>query len=162
MAVMITDSSKRTKIDSLEEQVLLHSPSSDVSSPVNSISPATSGTSDHVPSSMCSSNQSDLESLDLKADDLEAEIFILINGGFREESPLTELESDTDEMESKPSPDSSRRKQSPAKKPSAAEIEEFFSVAEKSEQKRFAEKYNYDIVKDMPLEGRYQWILLKP
>lgn len=60
MAIMITDSSKRSKIDSLEQEVLLHSPSPDVSSP------ATSGTSDHFPSSMCSTNLSNLESLDLK------------------------------------------------------------------------------------------------
>ncbi|XP_022036411.1 cyclin-dependent kinase inhibitor 7 isoform X4 [Helianthus annuus] len=46
--------------------------------------------------------------------------------------------------------------------PCAAEIEEFFSKAEKYEQKRFVEKYNYDIVKDVPMEGRYQWIELKP
>ncbi|KAK9942149.1 hypothetical protein M0R45_007832 [Rubus argutus] len=28
--------------------------------------------------------------------------------------------------------------------------------------KRFAEKYNFDIGKDAPLEGRYEWIRLKP
>ncbi|RYQ84257.1 hypothetical protein Ahy_B10g103369 isoform B [Arachis hypogaea] len=41
------------------------------------------------------------------------------------------------------------------------EIEEFFAMAEKYEQKRFAEKYNFDIVADMPLEGRYQWVRLQ-
>ncbi|XP_028765819.1 cyclin-dependent kinase inhibitor 7-like [Neltuma alba] len=40
------------------------------------------------------------------------------------------------------------------------EIEEFFAMAEKYEQERFAEKYNYDIAKDMPLDGRYQWVRL--
>ncbi|CAH9079750.1 unnamed protein product [Cuscuta epithymum] len=44
--------------------------------------------------------------------------------------------------------------------PSAAEIEEFFASKEKYEQKRFQEKYNYDVVKDAPLEGRYQWVRL--
>ncbi|KAL1544280.1 cyclin-dependent kinase inhibitor 6-like [Salvia divinorum] len=45
-----------------------------------------------------------------------------------------------------------------AKRPSAAELEEFFTEAEEYVQKRFAEKYNYDIVKDAPiLGGRYQW-----
>ncbi|XP_031391439.1 cyclin-dependent kinase inhibitor 7 isoform X2 [Punica granatum] len=46
--------------------------------------------------------------------------------------------------------------------PPQAEIEEFFSAAEKYEQKRFTEKYNYDVVKDVPLEGQYQWVRLKP
>ncbi|XP_057783041.1 cyclin-dependent kinase inhibitor 7-like isoform X2 [Salvia miltiorrhiza] len=46
-----------------------------------------------------------------------------------------------------------------AKTPSAAELEEFFTEAEEYVQKRFAEKYNYDIVKDAPiLGGRYQWV----
>ncbi|CAH9146028.1 unnamed protein product [Cuscuta epithymum] len=54
-----------------------------------------------------------------------------------------------------------RREKVPAgNMPSAAEIEEFFAVTEKYEQKRFLEKYNYDVVKDAPLEGRYQWVRL--
>ena len=43
-------------------------------------------------------------------------------------------------MKKKPSPKNSHRKFSTAVMPSAAEIEEFFSVAEKYEQKRFTEK----------------------
>ncbi|XP_057421814.1 cyclin-dependent kinase inhibitor 7-like [Lotus japonicus] len=46
------------------------------------------------------------------------------------------------------------------KTPPMAEIEEFFATTERNEQKRFAEKYNFDIVRDMPLEGRYQWVRL--
>ncbi|CAH9125806.1 unnamed protein product [Cuscuta epithymum] len=46
--------------------------------------------------------------------------------------------------------------------PSAAEIEEFFSAAEKYQQNLFMEKYNYDVEKDVPLEGRYKWVPLKP
>ncbi|KAH6813392.1 hypothetical protein C2S51_022410 [Perilla frutescens var. frutescens] len=43
--------------------------------------------------------------------------------------------------------------------PSAAELEEFFTEAEEYVQKRFSEKYNYDIMKDSPIsEGRYQWV----
>ncbi|XP_071726185.1 cyclin-dependent kinase inhibitor 7-like [Rutidosis leptorrhynchoides] len=93
----------------------------------------------------------------------EAETLISTNDGFRAtfESSVVSLESE--EIESanevtslrEPSPE-------PAKMPSAAELEEFFSEAEKYEQKRFAEKYNFDIVKDVPIEGRYQWIRLKP
>ncbi|KAG9155239.1 hypothetical protein Leryth_023270 [Lithospermum erythrorhizon] len=45
------------------------------------------------------------------------------------------------------------RKKALTKMPSEAELEDFFSAAEKYEQNRFAEKYNYDIVKDVPLEG---------
>ncbi|KAI9123801.1 hypothetical protein K1719_005101 [Acacia pycnantha] len=47
-----------------------------------------------------------------------------------------------------------------ANMPPKEEIEEFFAMAEKYEQERFAEKYNYDIAKDVPLDGRYQWVRL--
>ncbi|XP_030523319.1 cyclin-dependent kinase inhibitor 7-like [Rhodamnia argentea] len=42
----------------------------------------------------------------------------------------------------------------------AAEIEAYLSAMEKGQQRRFAEKYNYDVVNDVPLEGRYEWIPL--
>ncbi|KAL2906218.1 Cyclin-dependent kinase inhibitor 3 [Bienertia sinuspersici] len=48
------------------------------------------------------------------------------------------------------------------KMPSDSEIEEFFTSAEKDLHKRFIDKYNFDIVKDVPLEGRYEWVQLKP
>nr|CAA05215.1 cyclin-dependent kinase inhibitor protein [Oxybasis rubra] len=48
------------------------------------------------------------------------------------------------------------------KMPSDSEIEEFFAVAEKDLQKRFSEKYNFDIVKDVPLKGRYDWVPINP
>ncbi|XWS62886.1 hypothetical protein CRYUN_Cryun06bG0049100 [Craigia yunnanensis] len=116
--------------------------------------------------SRCSSNEScdivkdSLRFVDLEAKSFETEIStcININKFSRETAPLSELSGDSEEMESpekKPPP-------SPAKPPSQAEIDEFFSVADKYEQKRFTEKYNYDIVKDVPLDGRYQWIRLKP
>ncbi|KAH7691599.1 Cyclin-dependent kinase inhibitor domain-containing protein [Dioscorea alata] len=44
--------------------------------------------------------------------------------------------------------------------PTACEIEEFFSGAEQLQQQAFAEKYNYDPVKDCPLPGRYEWVKL--
>ncbi|KAJ9564535.1 hypothetical protein OSB04_000501 [Centaurea solstitialis] len=51
----------------------------------------------------------------------------------------------------------------PAEKmPSATELEEFFASAETELHKRFKEKYNYDIVNDTPLEGRFQWIQVNP
>ncbi|ESW12590.1 hypothetical protein PHAVU_008G125600 [Phaseolus vulgaris] len=42
--------------------------------------------------------------------------------------------------------------------PPAHELEEFFSYAEKQQQKMFMEKYNFDIVNDVPLPGRYEWV----
>ncbi|TKY55719.1 Cyclin-dependent kinase inhibitor 7 [Spatholobus suberectus] len=50
----------------------------------------------------------------------------------------------------------------PQKMPTESELEDFFAAAEKDIQKRFSDKYNYDIVKDVPLEGRYEWAKLKP
>lgn len=48
------------------------------------------------------------------------------------------------------------------KAPTQAELDDFFSAAERRQQKRFTDKYNYDIVNDTPLEGRYEWVSLKP
>ncbi|OIW07558.1 hypothetical protein TanjilG_08445 [Lupinus angustifolius] len=42
--------------------------------------------------------------------------------------------------------------------PSAHEIEEFFAYAERQQQAMFMEKYNFDIVNDVPLPGRYKWV----
>ncbi|KAK8952386.1 Cyclin-dependent kinase inhibitor 3 [Platanthera zijinensis] len=44
--------------------------------------------------------------------------------------------------------------------PSSHEIEEFFSGAERLQQRTFMEKYNYDPVNDSPLSGRYEWVKL--
>ncbi|MFS7973958.1 putative cyclin-dependent kinase inhibitor [Helianthus anomalus] len=56
----------------------------------------------------------------------------------------------------------SRRRVPPEKTPPAAELEEFFAAAEKKLQNRFKDKYNYDVVNDVPLKGRFEWIQLKP
>ncbi|RAL49389.1 hypothetical protein DM860_012822 [Cuscuta australis] len=61
-----------------------------------------------------------------------------------------------------PPADSPGRKPDAANAPPSAEVHEFFSAAEKCVQKRFAEQYNYDIVKDEPLEGRYMWLRFNP
>ncbi|XP_027775254.1 cyclin-dependent kinase inhibitor 3 isoform X1 [Solanum pennellii] len=45
--------------------------------------------------------------------------------------------------------------------PSAHEIEEFFTFAEQQQQRLFMEKYNFDVVNDVPLSGRYEWIRVK-
>ncbi|KAI3824136.1 hypothetical protein L1987_05585 [Smallanthus sonchifolius] len=51
----------------------------------------------------------------------------------------------------------------PAEKlPPSSELEEFFASAEKELHRRFKDKYNYDIVNDIPLEGRFEWVELQP
>ncbi|KAL0911898.1 hypothetical protein M5K25_017832 [Dendrobium thyrsiflorum] len=46
--------------------------------------------------------------------------------------------------------------------PPADEIEEFFTAAEKSEKHRFKSRYNFDVDKEVPLEGRYEWVRINP
>ncbi|XP_050146473.1 cyclin-dependent kinase inhibitor 7 isoform X1 [Malus sylvestris] len=132
--------------------------------------------SDHSPppSSCCSSNELsdvpaaarsslllDLESKSFKTAFSNSTSFV--NNKFsRETTPSSELCLDSDEMSSPAPPVSHRRRIPERKSPPFEEIEEFFAVAEKYEHKRFTEKYNYDIVKDVPLDGRYQWVRLKP
>lgn len=51
----------------------------------------------------------------------------------------------------------------PAEKmPPEAELEEFFAAAQEDLNKRFKDKYNYDILNDIPLTGRFEWIQVKP
>lgn len=42
--------------------------------------------------------------------------------------------------------------------PTAYEMDEFFAFAEKQQQIIFMGKYNFDIVNDVPLPGRYEWV----
>ncbi|XP_061367048.1 cyclin-dependent kinase inhibitor 4-like [Gastrolobium bilobum] len=42
--------------------------------------------------------------------------------------------------------------------PTAYEVEEFFSYAEKQQRTIFMDKYNFDIVNEVPLPGRYEWV----
>ncbi|GAB2223934.1 hypothetical protein Drorol1_Dr00004679 [Drosera rotundifolia] len=46
--------------------------------------------------------------------------------------------------------------------PSESEIEQFFAATENDLHQRFIDKYNYDVVKDVPLQGRYQWVPVNP
>ncbi|CAF2089643.1 cyclin-dependent kinase inhibitor 3 [Brassica rapa] len=46
--------------------------------------------------------------------------------------------------------------------PSTSELEEFFAYAEQQQQRLFMDKYNFDIVNDMPLTGRYEWVQVSP
>ncbi|XP_057483594.1 cyclin-dependent kinase inhibitor 3-like [Actinidia eriantha] len=42
--------------------------------------------------------------------------------------------------------------------PTTFEMEEFFALAERHQQKLFMDKYNFDVVNDLPLPGRYEWV----
>lgn len=96
--------------------------------------------------------------LDLQAKGLETlDSSHSTNGNLKSLSVLNEFSGDSEESTVFPAAESGRRK---VRTPPSAEIEEFFAMSEKYEQKRFAEKYNFDIVRDMPLEGRYQWVRL--
>lgn len=105
------------------------------------------------------------EDLELQTKSFETVESIRVNGIQRESTPTSNLLGDSDEMDS-PATNFLTEKQKPTdrpvKTPPISEIEDFFAEAEKYEQKRFSEKYNFDIVMDVPLEGRYQWIRLKP
>ncbi|GAY54862.1 hypothetical protein CUMW_160030 [Citrus unshiu] len=160
-------SSKKTKLTSQEVKLpSLENGDSFVVSPHK-----TSSTSDSVSENFSTSRSSSddvIKSADLKATSFETEVSTCNNKFSKEEtSPLSEICGDSEDQTSmdKPSktpPESHRRKPSSEEEkiPSAAEIDEFFTAAEKREQERFAEKYNYDIVNDLPLEGRYQWVRL--
>ncbi|XP_020702905.1 cyclin-dependent kinase inhibitor 1-like [Dendrobium catenatum] len=56
----------------------------------------------------------------------------------------------------------SRQSKPEFRTPPASEIEEFFTAAEKSEKHRFATRYNFDVDKEVPLEGRYEWVRINP
>ncbi|KAH7520159.1 hypothetical protein FEM48_Zijuj08G0114900 [Ziziphus jujuba var. spinosa] len=133
-----------------------------------------SPSSDHVQVSCCSSNGSSELAEDnnniIKFVDLEdgsAEVETSTYNSCRERremTPSSELRAESDNVEStvRPSVADSRSRSAVAKMPTELELEEFFATAEKDIQKKFSEKYNYDIAKDVPLEGRYEWIRLKP
>lgn len=146
----------------------------------NSVSPAASRTSScskHDDSSDVvkkSPRSPDLENADSQSEGFETDFSTLTGRDFsREATPTSDLYGDSQLhlssstllKKSSPPPTSLRRKipNSVAENmPSAAELEAFFAAAEKYEQKRFSEKYNYDIVKDLPLKGKYQWVRLLP
>ncbi|KAG6406563.1 hypothetical protein SASPL_134167 [Salvia splendens] len=116
---------------------------------------------------------------DLENADSHSEGFVTENSAStgrvfsREATPTSELCGDSEHVSLQLSPPPTSRKKSTNLRrktpnsaadsmPSAAELEAFFAAAEKYEQKRFSEKYNYDIVKDVPLEGKYHWVRLLP
>ncbi|KAK6116247.1 hypothetical protein DH2020_050043 [Rehmannia glutinosa] len=157
-----------------------------VRSPENSASPASSGNSScesvssgNVLASCCSSSRSSelakerLEFADLEQENAVAVEYFATSAGDsvdfrdrREKTPSFEVQAESGELEStaRPRESNSRRCSTAEKMPTEAELEEFFADAEKNLQKQFIDKYNYDIVKDEPLEGRYEWVpvQLKP
>ncbi|KAJ0581241.1 putative cyclin-dependent kinase inhibitor domain-containing protein [Helianthus annuus] len=46
--------------------------------------------------------------------------------------------------------------------PCAHEIEEFFAFHAQEQQRLFTEKYNFDIVNEKALNGRYEWVRVQP
>ncbi|KAF3776994.1 Cyclin-dependent kinase inhibitor 3 [Nymphaea thermarum] len=88
----------------------------------------------------------------------------------RETTPPSDLRAESEALESTTISafnDSANYRRKPSRvaartTPPASEIEEFFAAFEKEEERRFAEKYNYDVVKDIPLAGRYEWVKVTP
>ncbi|XP_022752103.1 cyclin-dependent kinase inhibitor 7-like isoform X2 [Durio zibethinus] len=116
-------------------------------------------------SNIGSSSKRIIELPDLEDESIEVETSTHFSSRERRElKPSSELRAEAEDLDStsRPSEANSRRVSTAENKPTEAELEEFFDVAEKKLQKQFAEKYNYDIVKDEPLEGRYEWVRLKP
>ncbi|XP_073128118.1 cyclin-dependent kinase inhibitor 1-like [Henckelia pumila] len=120
--------------------------------------------------SCCSTNgsSSDLAKVRGKENEGTVHQFLATSNGdtfHRRERGETTSESQVEpgEMEStaKPKESNPRRLVTGEKIPSDDDIEEFFSYAEKNLQKQFIDKYNYDVVKDEPLEGRFEWIQIK-
>ncbi|XP_027347038.1 cyclin-dependent kinase inhibitor 7-like [Abrus precatorius] len=182
-----TTSTKRRKIAITNnvntDQDLKFSPSSIVPLKNFSItaSPApekrfSSHSDDESPASCCSSNGSFelhenriITFSDLEVDSAQVETSTCNCGEqIRREMSLTsELRTNSQEVESVEKKLTTKNKSrcvlsTLQKMPTESELEEFFAAAEKDIQKRFSEKYNYDIVKDVPLEGRYEWVQLKP
>ncbi|KAH9711842.1 cyclin-dependent kinase inhibitor 1 [Citrus sinensis] len=118
---------------------------------------------DRVSTSCCSSHGSSerIEFVDLKDEsgDVEAET------STRDATLSSELEAEageeSDSLDSTAKPSSeanSRRRSTVENMPAKSEIEDFFAEAEKKLVKQFSQKYNFDFVKEEPMEGRYnQW-----
>ncbi|XP_027154344.1 cyclin-dependent kinase inhibitor 1 isoform X2 [Coffea eugenioides] len=149
---------------------------------------AATGKLDDPCSSCCSSNGSSeldydtSESVDLKVEEEEEGTVEVTTSTYelenrcrerRETAPWGEVQAESGELESTTASrlpsmsseeNSSRCRTSTEEKnmPSKDELEEFFSAAEKNLQQKFAQKYNFDIVKEEPLQGRYEWVRVNP
>lgn len=129
---------------------------------------------DRVSTSCCSSHGSSerIEFVDLKDEsgDVEAETSTYYGCRERRDATLSsELEAEageeSDSLDSTAKPSSeanSRRRSTVENMPAKSEIEDFFAEAEKKLVKQFSQKYNFDFVKEEPMEGRYKWVGLRP
>ncbi|CAH2053332.1 unnamed protein product [Thlaspi arvense] len=167
---------KKKKLDDSStdspDVVILAVPSSSVASAADlapgGFSVPSAGEDDDQSSSICclssESNEiarnSPTSVVDLETREI-SEVSTSITSNFRkEENPAFLGETTTTEMESPSATERDDRKK-PREvdtSPTPAEVEKFLSELENDdEKKRFIEKYNFDIVNDKPLEGRYKW-----
>ncbi|CAJ2646209.1 cyclin-dependent kinase inhibitor 7-like protein [Trifolium pratense] len=156
--------SKRRKINNRNENRKLSKKSPTV---LPELEPSSGSISDEeFPASCCSSNGSDgiteerIKSLDLEVESAQVETSTCNCG--EEEKQRREMNRSSEFQGNSQETNSHRQNSSPKNMPTEFELDEFFSAAEKNIQKKFQEKYNYDIVKDVPLKGRYEWVELKP
>ncbi|GER56650.1 cyclin dependent kinase inhibitor family protein [Striga asiatica] len=146
-------------------------------SPENSASTAASTTCggfyehEECSSGVVKKRSSDLEIVDLQSECFRTESSTSIARVFREATPTSDFYGDSDQVSLHPiftvegkksTPPVNSRRKIVKLSPSPSDLEEFFAAAEKYDQKRFVEKYNYDIIRDVPLEGKYQWVRLHP
>ncbi|MCD9644777.1 hypothetical protein HAX54_033211 [Datura stramonium] len=145
----------------------LESPASELSSQGNTVwcKPAASSTFDDALAPCFADNESnDVTKGSSKYLDLDEDSVEIATREFRqsrEKILSSEVKVELHKLESTPRPQhakSRRRRSTEPKMPSGADLDEFFAAAEKDLHKRFAEKYNFDIAKEEPLEGRYEWV----
>ncbi|XP_009147875.1 cyclin-dependent kinase inhibitor 7 isoform X2 [Brassica rapa] len=143
---------KRMRLDDGDDSAEETTVSSSSSSSLSYSAASDSEDEDHRSSSAIDTS---LPFLDLEQIS-ETEVSSLITISFRAQgSPSSEMDSATTTK-------TERQEKKAKAPPTQAELDDFFSAAERGQQKRFSDKYNYDIVNDTPLEGRYEWVSLKP
>ncbi|CAN6541829.1 hypothetical protein ACFX13_018981 [Malus domestica] len=114
-------------------------------------------TSDHAESSCCSSNGS--SELEDESDQVESWTYNSSRDERREMTAPTSKVGAEAESTARLKDESQRRSPTVV---NASELEEFFAAMEKESQQKFKEMYNFDVAKDEPHEGRYEWVRLKP
>ncbi|XP_065015713.1 cyclin-dependent kinase inhibitor 1-like [Musa acuminata AAA Group] len=102
--------------------------------------------------SRCSSNVSG----DVVVDEQEGEGLERLTCNFgsrraRETTPSRDPRREASDRKSTTATSTSRTK-------TEVEIEEFFAAAEREQAQRFAVEYNYDVIGDVPLDGRFEWV----
>ncbi|XP_044491070.1 cyclin-dependent kinase inhibitor 7-like [Mangifera indica] len=128
---------------------------------------------DHISTSCCSSNGSSEEVNDItEFSDLEDQSIEVETSMYyscrerRETTPSSEVEAavseELDSTAKTTSEANSHSRSTVEKMPTESEIDEFFAEAEKKLLKQYSVKYNFDFVKEKPMEGRYEWVRLKP